>query len=105
MVILGLLLIAVGALCIVAVVFDVNLDVGTGTLGLLGADISPVTLFLLGVGSGVAILWGFGILKWGTKRSLAHRRERKELTELNQKLERVEAERRADGDSDGDPRT
>ena len=55
--------------------------------------------FFVGVAAGAAILWGFSILKWGTKRSLAHRRERKELTELNQKLERVEAERRADGDT------
>ena len=44
--------------------------------------------------AGAAVLWGFSILKWGTRRSLAHRRERKELTELNAKLERVEAERR-----------
>ena len=49
-----------------------------------------------GVAAGAAILWGFAILKWGTKRSLAHRTERKELTELNEKLERVEAERRTD---------
>ena len=34
-----------------------------------------------GVAAGAAILWGYSILKWGTKRSLAHRRERKELTE------------------------
>ena len=50
--------------------------------------------FFVGVAAGAAILWGFSILKWGTKRSLAHRKERKELTELNEKLERVEAERR-----------
>ena len=47
--------------------------------------------FFVGVAAGAAIMLGFSILKWGTKRSLAHRRERKELTELNQKLERVEA--------------
>ena len=49
---------------------------------------------LVGVAAGAAILWGFSILKWGTKRGLAHRKERKELTKLNEKLERVEAERR-----------
>ena len=70
---------------------------------LLGAEIPAVALFLLGVASGVAILWGFGILKFGTKRSLRHRREQKELGELNQKLDRAEADRK-DEDDDGDHR-
>ncbi len=73
MVILGLALIILGGIAILSAVFVS--EAGTG---------------------GDADLWGFSILKWGTKRSLAHRRERKELTELNQKLERVEAERRDD---------
>ncbi|MGZ5398908.1 MAG: hypothetical protein ACXWDM_02765 [Nocardioides sp.] len=90
MVILGLLLILLGALAIIAVVFDVD----SIRVELLGAEISAVGLFLLGVGAGVAILWGFGILKFGTKRSLRHRREQKELAELNSKLDRVEADRR-----------
>ena len=60
--------------------------------------------FFVGVAAGAAILLGFSILKWGTKRSLAHRKERKELTKLNEKLERVEAERRADGDTTGTDR-
>ncbi len=64
--------------------------------GLLGFDVSTLESFFVGVAAGAAILWGFSILKWGTRRSLAHRRERKELTELNAKLERVEAERRED---------
>lgn len=94
MVFLGLLLILLGALAIVAVVFDVD----PIQVELLGAEISALALFLLGVGSGVAILWGFGILKFGTKRSLKHRREQKELAALNAKLERAEAEERKDGD-------
>ncbi len=56
--------------------------------------------FFVGVAAGAAIMRGFSILKWGTKRSLAHRKERKELTELNEKLERVEAERRDDDDTE-----
>ncbi|MEJ7793979.1 MAG: hypothetical protein WKF50_00360 [Nocardioides sp.] len=96
MVILGLLLILLGALAIVAVVFDVD----SIRVDLLGAEISAVGLFLLGVGSGVAILWGFGILKFGTKRSLKHRREQKELAELNAKLDRAEADRKDEDSSD-----
>lgn len=97
MVFLGLLLILLGALVIVAVVFDID----PVRVELLGTEISALALFLLGVGSGVAILWGFGILKFGTKRSLRHRREQKELAELNAKLDRAEAEeRKDDGDRD-----
>lgn len=97
MVFLGLLLILLGALVIVAVVFDID----SIRVELLGTEISALALFLLGVGSGVAILWGFGILKFGTKRSLRHRREQKELAELNAKLDRAEAEeRKDDGDRD-----
>ena len=94
MVILGLLLILLGALAIVAVVFEVE----SIQVDLLGAEISSLTLFFIGVASGVAILWGFGILKFGTKRSLQHRREQKELAELNEKLDRAEADRKADED-------
>ena len=57
--------------------------------------------FFVGVGAGAAILWGFSILKWGTRRGLAHRKERKELHELNKKLERVEAERHDDNPDTG----
>ena len=96
MVILGLLLILLGALAIVAVVFDVD----SIRVELLGAEISAMALFLLGVASGVAILWGFGILKFGTKRSLRHRREQKELVELNEKLGRAEADRKDEGNAD-----
>lgn len=96
MVFLGLLLILLGALAIVAVVLDID----SVRVELLGAEISALALFLLGVGSGVAILWGFGILKFGTKRSLKHRREQKELAELNAKLDRAEAEERRDDDRD-----
>lgn len=83
-----------GALMIVAAVATAQLD-GT-QVEVLGLQVSPMVLFLLGVGSGVAILWGFGIVRFGTRRSLKHRREAKQLEELSQKLEAVEAERRKD---------
>ena len=100
MVILGLALIILGGIAVLSALFVS--EPGSGG-ELLGFDVTTLEAFLIGVAAGAAILWGFSILKWGTRRSLAHRRERKELTELNQKLERVEAERRNEGD--GDPRT
>ncbi|RYB93754.1 hypothetical protein EUA93_04905 [Nocardioides oleivorans] len=97
MVIIGLGLIIIGGIAILSALFVSQ----PGTGGeLLGFDVTTLESFFVGVGAGAAILWGFAILKWGTKRSLAHRKERKELNQLNAKLERVEAERRADGHED-----
>jgi hypothetical protein len=95
MVILGLLFMLVGALAIVAAVFVSD---GTGTL--LGIDMSALAIFLVGVGAGAAVIWGYTILKYGTKRGLQQRKERKRLTELSHKLEQVEAERRTDSQPD-----
>lgn len=99
MLILGVLLIGAGALLIVAAVFTAEVT-AAGNLELLGTDVGAITLFLLGVGSGVAILWGMGITKFGAKRQLAQRRENQKLSELSEKLDRAEAERRRDLDGD-----
>src|SRR3954464_14827280 len=98
MVVLGLLLIAAGALGIVAGVFTAD-----GTVELLGTDISALALFLVGLGSGIAIWWGFSIGKFGTKRTLRQRRESKQLNELSEKLEKREADR--DEDSSDEDRS
>jgi len=94
MVILGLLLIALGALAIVCGLFATQI-VG-GNLQFLGQDIGPVTLFLIGVGSAVAIWWGLWILKSGSKRSWARRKEQKRLEQLSEKLDNVDEQRRMD---------
>lgn len=94
MLLLGLILIALGALTIVAAVFTV--EITGGDLELAGIEVDPLGLFLIGVAAGVAVLWGFSIFKWGTKRGLARRREQKKLNELSEKLDRADAERRHD---------
>jgi hypothetical protein len=96
MLILGLLLILFGSLVVLAAVFDLE----TTSVEMVGLDLNALTVFFLGVAAGLAILWGFGILKFGTRRSLQRRRESKKLTELSEKLDRVEAERRAEGGAD-----
>ena len=88
MVVLGLLLIAAGALGIVAAVFTAE-----GTVELLGADISALAIYLVGLGSGLAIWWGFSIGKFGTKRTLRQRRESKQLAALSEKLDKHEEDR------------
>ena len=92
MVIVGLVLIVLGALAIVCGVFTAEVD--AGQLQFLGQDLSPMALFLIGVGSSVAIWWGLWILKSGSKRSWARRKEQKRLEELSDKLDHVEAQRR-----------
>lgn len=72
MVAIGLLLIVLGSLAILAAVF-----ISEGSVELLGIDMSALAIFLVGVAAGAAILWGFGILKYGTKRELQIRRERR----------------------------
>jgi hypothetical protein len=91
MVILGLLLIVVGAITILSAVFA-----SSGTAELLGMDLSALQIFLVGVVAGAFVLWGFTILKYGTKRGLRQRREHRRLSDLSEKLDRVEAERRRD---------
>ena len=91
MVILGLLLMGAGVIAIISAVF-----VSEGSAELLGIEMTALGVFLLGVGSGVALLWGFSLLKFGTRRELKARRERKELNELSAKLDQVEADRKKD---------
>lgn len=88
MLVLGLLLMAAGVLAILAA-----LVTASGTVELLGTHLSALTIFFVGVGAGLAVLWGFTVTKYGTRRSLRHRRESRRLSELSEKLERVEAER------------
>ena len=95
MVILGLVLIIAGAIAVLSAIF-----VSEGSGELLGIDMSSLAIFLVGVAAGAAILWGFTILKWGTRRSIEHRRERKKINDLSHKLDAVEAERRAERSPD-----
>jgi type VI protein secretion system component VasK len=100
MVILGLVLIGLGALAIVSGLFASELD--GNQLQFLGQDVSPVALFLIGVGSAVAIWWGLWMFKSGSKRSWARRKEQKRLEKLSDQLDDVDAKRRLDVDKEED---
>jgi hypothetical protein len=100
MVILGLVLIVVGGLAIVSAVFGAEID--HGQLQYLNIDVGPVALFLIGVGSAVAIWWGLSLFRIGSKRSWARRKEQKRLTELSEQLDTVDAQRRGDVDHQED---
>lgn len=97
MLLLGLFLIALGGLAIVAAVFASD-----GKVEYLGQDVDGLVLFLIGLGAGVAIWWGFSIFKWGTKRGWARRKEQKKMEELSEKLGRVDGHRDHDIDDHAD---
>lgn len=93
MVALGTLLIVLGGLGIAAAVF-----VSEGVAEILGFELTAMTIYLLGVASGVAILFGISLTKAGTMRSMRERKERKKIDELSTKLEEAKAERRLEGE-------
>lgn len=96
MIVLGLLLLGAGVLVIVGCVATAQAtSVG---IEVLGFAISPLTLFLLGLGSGLALMFGLGLIRAGTRRALKQRRERAKLAELSQKLDDVDAEKRQNPD-------
>lgn len=98
MLVLGLVVIAVGAILVILGVFAT--DLSGDTLELAGIGVSPMALFLVGLVAGACILFGLSLTKWGAKRELKHRQERKEMDELAEKLDRAEAHRRKDLDED-----
>jgi uncharacterized membrane protein len=98
MIVLGLLLVLAGLLVVLAALFSTD-----GTATMLGNELTALTIFLLGLVSGVAVLWGYAVAKFGARRTLQRRREHKQLAELSEKLERAETERR-EQDRDGEPR-
>lgn len=97
MVVLGILLMVIGALAVVAALFTAS-----GTVELLGFDVSAMVMFFVGLGAGLAILWGFGFSRWGTKRSLRQRRENKRMAEMARQVDRHESEKRREDNTDPD---
>ena len=91
----GLLLVLLGALGILGALLG-----SEGSAELIGVDLSAFGIFVVGLASGVAILWGFALAKLGVKRSMQHRRESKQLQELSEKLDRVDEDKRREVDDD-----
>ncbi len=96
MLIFGLVLIVAAALVIVAAVFTA--DANFGNVELLGIGMSASVLFLIGLATGVAIMLGLAITKYGFGRSVHDRKEKRKLNKLSAKLNEVEAERRREMD-------
>jgi len=105
MVIFGLLLLLAGVILLLLGFFTSDMDVdednpSQSSVELMRANLDPEWLFVFGVVAGVLIVLGLWVMKVGTARSWQRRKEEKRLAELNEKLDRVEAERRAqEGDT------
>ena len=99
MLIVGLILILLGALAILAGLFTTG---DSGDASMVGVHLGATSVFLVGLLAGLAILSGLSLAKHGTKRGLRHRREQKRLAELSDRLEQVDSERARDHD-DGRP--
>ncbi|HVK29289.1 MAG TPA: hypothetical protein VM575_13195 [Nocardioides sp.] len=97
MVIIGLLLLIVGVLAILSGVFGSDYDVDgkdRRTTEIIGINVDPEVLFLIGVASGLLVLAGLWFMKTGAKQGWKRRKEQKRLSDLSQKLDEVEADRR-----------
>jgi hypothetical protein len=94
MVILGLLLLGLAAIAVIGALFAID----GPQVEYFGYDMSPVTLFFVGAAT---VGLGMMLIGSGTRRSIRHRRERKKLNELSEKLDRADEDRRRDGDPAG----
>ena len=96
MVALGLVLVGVGVLLVLAGVFTAG---DSGDASLLGIHLGATAVFLLGVFAGVAVVWGLGITRYGGRRQLKQRKEKRHLQKMAAKLEELERDERKDDDS------
>jgi uncharacterized membrane protein YedE/YeeE len=97
MVALGLVLLVVGVLVLLAGLFTTG---DAGNASMLGIHLGATAVFLLGVFSGVAIIWGLGITRFGGKRQLRQRKEKRHLQKMAAKLEEMERGDHHDADEE-----
>ena len=103
MVVLGLVLVVVAVLLVLAGLFTAGIDAEVGsddridaTTEVLGLNMPPEAIFIIGVVAGLLAVLGAWLMTAGAKSGWRRRREHKHYEELQGKLDRVEAERRAD---------
>lgn len=90
MLVLGVVLLVAGVVVLLAGVFTAG---DTGDASLLGVHLGATTVFLLGVFSGVAMLWGLSLIRFGGRHQLRQHKEKRRLQGLAAKLEKLESDR------------
>lgn len=96
MMILGLLLVALGATGLLISFFGASIDTQHRSAQILSSDVSPGTLVLWGAASTLILCLGLAAMKAGARRGWRRRKEHKQLQDLSEKLDRAEAERHGD---------
>lgn len=94
MLLLGLVLLVVGVLGLVLSFFGASIDYNDRTAEIMKWDVAPGTLVLWGAASMLLVLLGLWMMKAGAKQGWRRRKEQKRLTELSEKLDQVELDRR-----------
>ncbi|MGL5809600.1 MAG: hypothetical protein ACRCYQ_06635 [Nocardioides sp.] len=95
MIAFGIVLLIAGALAVSAAAF-----VSKGSGEILGFELTTLTIFLLGLATGLAAHWGVSFIRLGARRSMKERKDRKQMEELSDKLQKVEAERKKEAEAD-----
>ncbi len=96
MLLLGLVVLLVGVIALIVSFFGASVDYKHRSTEILNWDVSPGTLVLWGAVSTLLIALGLWMMKAGARQGWKRRKEQKRLTELSEKLDEVELERRRD---------
>lgn len=104
MVVLGLVLLVLGALLVLGGILGTGTESRTSEgntevyTTFVGIEMTATTLFIVGLVAAVLVVAGLWTTKVGARQGWKRRREQKRLNELSEKLDRAEAERLADQD-------
>ena len=102
MVLLGLVVLVIGVIGLVLSFFGASIDYTHRSAEIMNWDVAPGTLVLWGAVSTLLSVLGLWMMKAGAKQGWKRRKEQKRLTELSEKLDEVELERRRNDRSDDD---
>lgn len=94
MLLLGLVILVVGVIGLVLSFFGASIDYKHRSAEIMNWDVAPGTLVLWGAVSTLLVVAGLWMMKAGAKQGWKRRKEQKRLTELSDKLDQVELERR-----------
>jgi putative Mn2+ efflux pump MntP len=94
MLLLGLVVLVVGVIGLVLSFFGASIDYKHRSAEILNWDVAPGTLVLWGAVSMLLVVLGLWMMKAGAKQGWRRRKEQKRLTELSDKLDQVELDRR-----------
>ena len=94
MLLLGLVVLVVGVIGLVLSFFGASIDYKHRSAEIMNWDVAPGTLVLWGAVSTLLVVLGLWMMKAGAKQGWKRRKEQKRLSELSEKLDQVELDRR-----------